>query len=73
MNSSLKSHYLLWTDAIVELVPKNKYRPRNWGPWNNPMSALEEFYISNDRFISDTEIKKTTFSCNYKNYLKAIK
>ena len=69
-----KGYYLLCADTIVELIPKNKYRPRDWGPGNNPMSALEEFHKSNDRFISDTEIEnKLLLSCNYKGYLKAIK
>ena len=69
-----KGYYLLCADTIVELIPKNKYRPRDWGPGNNPMSALEEFHKSNDRFISDTENEnKLLLSCNYKGYLKAIK
>jgi cephalosporin hydroxylase len=69
-----KGYYLLCADTIVELIPKNKYRPRDWGPGNNPMSALEEFRKINDRFVSDTEIEnKLLLSCNYTGYLKAIK
>ena len=65
---------MVCSDKVVEWMPKNKNRPKNWGPGNNPMTALKEFHKHNDRFIIDSEIEnKLLLSCNYKGYLKAIK
>ena len=65
---------MLCADTIVELIPEQKHRPRNWGHGNNPMSALEEFLKFNDRFVTDNEIEnKLLLSTNYRGYLKAIK
>lgn len=69
-----KGYYMLCADTIVELIPEQKHRPRNWGHGNNPMSALEEFLKFNDRFVTDNEIEnKLLLSTNYRGYLKAIK
>jgi cephalosporin hydroxylase len=69
-----KGHYLICADTIVELIQPNKKRPRDWGPGNNPMTALDEFHKNNKRFVIDSEIEnKLLLSCNYKGYLKAIK
>ena len=69
-----KGYYMLCGDTIVELIPENKYRPRDWGPGNNPMTALSEFLENNDRFAADQDIEdKLLLSCNYKGYLKALK
>lgn len=69
-----KGNYIVCADTIVELIPKNKNRPRDWGRGNNPMTALNEFYKTNNRFVVDNEIEnKLLLSCNYRGYIKAIK
>lgn len=69
-----KGNYIVCADTIVELIPKNKNRPRDWGPGNNPMTALNEFFKINNRFVVDEDIEnKLLLSCNYRGYIKAIK
>jgi cephalosporin hydroxylase len=69
-----KGNYLICGDTIAELIPKQKHRPRDWGPGNSPMTALDEFFTKNKRFQSDESIDdKILLSCNYRGYLKAIK
>jgi cephalosporin hydroxylase len=70
----MKGQYMVCADTLIEWIPKNKKRPRNWGPGNNPMTALNEFFKKNDRFVVDDEIEnKLLLSCNYRGYLKAVK
>ncbi len=45
--------YLIVTDTIVEHIPVQAHRPRDWGPANNPATALSEFLRSETRFEID--------------------
>ena len=54
--------------------PEQKHRPREWGPGNNPKTALDEYLKQTDRFEIDTQLEnKLLFTCNPGGYLKAIK
>jgi cephalosporin hydroxylase len=46
--------YLVVADTIVEHMPEQVHRPREWGPGNNPATALAEFLRFNSRFEADT-------------------
>lgn len=66
-------HYLVVSDTIIENIPIQKHRPRDWGPGNNPMTAVEDFLQKNNCFEVDIRIdNKLLFSCNPKGFLKKI-
>lgn len=69
-----KGFYLICGDTIVEKIPEQKHRPRPWGPGNNPMTALNEFLKTNDRFEKDQKLlNKILFTCNPEGYLICVK
>ena len=67
--------YIVAFDTIVENLPEGYFsQKRPWGIGNNPMTAVEEFVRTNDRFIIDKEIdNKLLISVAPKGYLKRIK
>lgn len=67
-----KNNYLICCDTILEFIPKQKHRPREWGPGNNPYTALKEFLKRNKRFIIDKKISnKLLFTNHPSGYLYA--
>jgi cephalosporin hydroxylase len=69
-----KGHYLICGDTIVEDFPEQQHRIREWGPGNNPKTALWQFMKENNRFISDTQVEnKLLFTCNPEGFLRCIK
>jgi len=69
-----KGHYLLCGDTILEYIPIQSHRKRDWYPGNSPKSALDEFLIGNDRFVKDDFFdNKLLLTCNPKGYLRAVK
>ena len=68
-----KGCYLVCGDTIVESIPPQTHRPREWGPGNNPMTALNEFLAGNLRFKNDHELEqKLLLTCNPSGYLRAL-
>ena len=69
-----KGNYIIVSDTIVDLIPKQEYRPRPWGPGNNPMTGMLKFLKENDRFTPENSFSQRTFtSFNPKGYLKCVK
>jgi len=69
-----KGCYLICGDTIVEKIPEQKHRPREWGPGNNPMTALNQFLEETDRFVIDSELEnKLLMTCNPNGFLCAVK
>ena len=67
-----KGNYIIVGDTIVEDIPLQKHRPREWGPGNSPKTALNEFLINNKRFEIDKDIsKKILMTCHPDGYLRA--
>lgn len=67
-------NYIIVSDTIVEVIPTQTHRTRPWGPGNNPMTGMNEFLKTNDRFSSDNSFSHRTFaSFNPLGYLKCIK
>ena len=67
-----KDNYIICGDTIVEFIPKQKHRPREWGPGNNPFTALKKFLKKNNRFKIDKKIdNKLLLTCHPKGYLIA--
>ena len=69
-----KGNYIICGDTIVEFIPKQKHRPREWGPGNNPFTALKIFLKKNNRFKIDKKINnKLLLTCHPKGYVIAKK
>jgi cephalosporin hydroxylase len=69
-----KGSYLICGDTVVEHIPEQKHRPREWSPGNNPKTAVDKFLKQTDRFVVDTQLEnKLLFTCNPGGYLKAVK
>ena len=69
-----KGFYLICSDTVVEDIPEQDHRPRPWGRGNNPMTALDDFLKTNDRFEVDATIEsKLLFTCNPGGYLRCCK
>ena len=45
--------FLIVSDTVVEDIPAQAHRPRDWGPGNNPKTALDEYLRETDRFEFD--------------------
>ncbi len=63
--------YLICGDTIVNDIPVQKHRPREWNKKNNPQTALDIFFKKNrNKFKVDKEIyRKLLFSNQPKGYL----
>lgn len=62
--------YIICADTIVEDLPEQTHRKREWGPGNNPRTALKKFLKENADFHVDEEIRnKLLFSCHPDGYI----
>jgi len=69
-----RGNYLICCDTIVNRIPEQKHRKRDWGPKNNPETALKEFLNKNKRFKIDKDIDKKILLSNHPSgYIYAIK
>ena len=48
-----RDQFLIVSDTVVEDIPAQAHRPRDWGPGNNPKTALDEYLRETDRFEFD--------------------
>ncbi len=61
-------------DTIIENLPEEASADRPWSPGNNPMTAVDQFLETNDRFVKDINIdNKLMFSVAPNGYLKCVK
>lgn len=68
-----KGCYLLCGDTIIDYIPEQEHRVREWGHGNSPMDALDEFLKTNKRFISDDYFdNKLLLTCNPRGFLLAV-
>ena len=67
-----KNNYIICCDTIVEFIPEQKHRPREWGHGNNPFTAMKKFLKKDKRFIIDKKIlNKLLFTNHPSGYLYA--
>lgn len=67
-------NYLICADTVVEDLPVQTHRKREWGPGNSPKTALNDFLALNSRFEIDYELEnKLLFSCNPGGYIRAVR
>ena len=69
-----KKNYIIVSDTIIEYIPKQIHRLRNWGKGNNPKNAIDLFIKENKgKFKVDEEINyKQILTNNPKGYLIKI-
>lgn len=64
--------YMICGDTVVDRIPVQDHRSRDWGPGNNPMNALDEFLMKQSRFVIDDYFdNKLLLSCNPRGFLRA--
>ena len=64
--------YLICDDTIIEYIEKQA-REREWGPGNNPMTALKKFLVDHPEFVQDNRIMdKLLLSCSPGGYVRKI-
>ncbi|MDB5098558.1 MAG: Cephalosporin hydroxylase [Cyanobacteria bacterium RYN_339] len=65
--------YAVVFDTVVEWMPAEAFPDRPWGPGNNPMTAVEAFLKTTDRFEVDTQMDaKLQISVAPKGFLRCI-
>lgn len=66
--------HLVVLDTVIEQLPERVIGDRPWGPGDNPLTAVQEFLRSNDRFVRDREIEdKLLISVAPSGYLRCVK
>jgi len=69
-----RGSYLVVFDTVVEHMDKSFFPDRPWGPGDNPMTAVQEFLKSSDRFEVDQEIhRKLVITVAPSGYLRCVK
>lgn len=68
-----KGNYVVVFDTVIEEMPKNYYKNRNWNVGNNPLTALKKFLKTNKNFRTDDTIhEKILITNNRFGYIKKI-
>lgn len=66
--------YCIVYDGIIEDMPEGSYPEREWGPGNNPKTAVVEYLQHTSDFIVDRDIEaKLVLTAAPSGYLKRIK
>ena len=69
-----KGSYCIVFDTIIELMPKNFYKDRDWDKGNNPYTAVHSFLKKNKKFKIDKKIQeKLEITAALDGYLKRVK
>jgi cephalosporin hydroxylase len=69
-----RGSYLVVFDTVVQEMDKSFFPDRPWGPGDNPMTAVQEFVETCDRFEIDQEIdKKLMITVAPSGYLRCVK
>ena len=69
-----KNNYIIVSDTIIEYIPEQKHRAREWSRGNNPKTALDIFVKENTNFAIDKKINyKQLITNNPNGFLKKIK
>jgi cephalosporin hydroxylase len=69
-----KGGWLVVFDTVVENMPPSFYPDRPWGVGDNPMTAVDAFLKTSDRFVIDTDMDaKLCVSMAPRGYLRCVK
>jgi cephalosporin hydroxylase len=68
-----EGQFLVVSDTVVEDIPPQTHRPREWGPGNNPKTALQEYLRETDRFEPDPWFNsKVLITSSRGGYLRCV-
>jgi cephalosporin hydroxylase len=68
-----EGQFLVVSDTVLEDIPSQTHRPREWGPGNNPKTALQTFLLETNRFEPDSWINsKVLISSSRGGYLRCV-
>jgi cephalosporin hydroxylase len=68
-----RGSYLVVFDTAVEQLPKELYPDRPWGPGNSPLSAVQSFLRTSERFVVDRAIdQKLALTAAPGGYLRCV-
>lgn len=66
--------FIVVADTMVEEVPPQLHRPREWGPGNNPATAVRDFLADDDRFERDENVNaKLLLTSSRGGYLRRVR
>ena len=66
--------FLVVADTFVEDLPPQEYRPRAWGPGNNPGTALRQWLSETDAFAPDPFLNaKLLLTASPGGYLRRVR
>lgn len=69
-----KGSYCIVYDTIIEIMPKNFYKNRNWDVGNNPHTAVKSFLKKNKNFSIDKKVQeKLIITAGIDGYLRRVK
>ncbi|MDP2847066.1 MAG: cephalosporin hydroxylase family protein [Humidesulfovibrio sp.] len=69
-----KGGWLVVFDTVVEIMPGDFYPDRPWGLGDNPMTAVDAFLKTNDRFVIDEAMDaKLSVSMAPRGYLRCVR
>ena len=69
-----KGDHIIVGDTIINYIPKQKHRPRDWGPKNNPKTALDKFLKMNNKYKINKHFSyNLILSNNYLGHIEKIK
>jgi cephalosporin hydroxylase len=70
---SSKGDYIIVSDTIIEYIPTQNHRMRDWKKGNNPKNAIDEFLKKNKKFEIDiTKNHKQLITNNPGGFLKKV-
>jgi cephalosporin hydroxylase len=68
-----EGQFLVVSDTVIEDIPPQTHRPREWGPGNNPKTALQEYLLETDRFQPDAWYNsKLLITSSRSGYLRCV-
>jgi cephalosporin hydroxylase len=66
--------FLVVADTFVEHIPAQEHRPREWGPGNNPATALRTWFDETDGFEPDPFVNsKLLLTASPGGYLRRVR
>jgi cephalosporin hydroxylase len=68
-----EGQYLIVADTAIEFIPVQEHRPREWGPGDNPMTALNAYVVDHPEFQPDPYVNaKLLYTSSPGGYLRRV-
>jgi cephalosporin hydroxylase len=68
-----RGQFLVISDTVIDDIPSQAHRPRDWGPGNNPKTAVQEYLAESNRFEPDAWFNdKLLITSSRGGYLRCV-